>query len=115
MHPAIHPGQSITLVGVVSRKWRVPEVLRQKYYSNTADADEDEMDKRSDLNTRLEHRVPDRVLVVTEASSILWNDKYGMTNRLDDISLPSTVQPLTSIRGIVKSVHYHIKQSKNGK
>ena len=114
MHPAIHPGQSITLVGVVSRKWRVPEVLHQKYYSNTAD--KDEMDKRSDLYTRLEHRVPDRVLVVTEASSIRWNDKYGMTKRLDDIlSLPSTVVPLTSIRGIVKSVHYHLKQSKNGK
>lgn len=107
VHPAIHPGQSITLIDVVSRKWKVPGEF-QKYLNDAGDA-------RSDLYQRLNHRVPDRVLLITEAASISWNDGHDLTPGSFYMSLPSTVESLTSIRGIVKSVHYHSGTSKDGK
>ena len=111
MHPAIHPGQTITLVGVTSRKWKVPDVFKKQLDIVANEVS----DNRNNLYQRLNHRVPDRVLLVTEASTIRWNDEYELGGRVDDISLPSTVGSLRSIRGIVQSVHYHLSQSKDGK
>ncbi len=105
MHPAIHPGQSITLRGV-SRKWKVAE----KFQSSNAT-----VNIIPDLHERLRCRVPDRVILVSEAKSILWNEHQKMRGRLDILSLPSTVDSLTSIRGIVKSLHFHRSRSKGGR
>lgn len=107
-HPAIHPGQSITLIGVVSRKWKVPEEFQNNVNSHEVPA------PRSDLYQRLNNRVPDRVLLISGAKDIRWNDEHELAGSLD-MSLPSTVESLTSIRGIVKSVHYHISNPKDGK
>ena len=90
MHHAIHPGQSITLRGV-SRKWKVPE----KFQTSNATAN-----IIPDLHERLSIRVPDRVILVSEAKAIRWNENQKMSGRLDIFSLPSTVDSLTSIRGI---------------
>ncbi|KAL7543803.1 hypothetical protein ACHAXR_013145 [Thalassiosira sp. AJA248-18] len=115
IHPAIHPGQSITLVGVISRKWKVPSEF-QKYLDNNK-----AVGNRDDLYQRLNNRVPNRVVLVTEASAIRWNDECEVANSLassryeQDLSLPSTVESLTSIRGIVKSVHYHQSEPKWGR
>lgn len=107
MHPAIHPGQTITLMGIKSRKWKVPDVFQT--HLNT-----DEVasggSRSSELYQRLNHRVPDRVLVVMEATSIHWNDGYAMTQ-----GLPSTIHTLTSIKGIVKSVNYQLNVPKDSK
>lgn len=106
MHHAIHPGQSITMIGVVSRKWKVPDEFRK--HNN-----HDDMTRPiPDLHQRLSCRVPDRVILVSEAKSIRWDEETA--GRLD-LSLPSTVDSLTSIRGIVKSVHFHHNRSKGGK
>ena len=108
MHPAIHPGQSITLIGVVSRKWKVPDEIQKHLNSHEVPA------PRSDLYQRLNHRVPDRVLLISGAKDVCWNDVHDLAGSLD-MSLPSTVESLSSIRGIVKSVHYHISNPKDGK
>ncbi len=106
LHHAIHPGQSITLIGVISRKWKVPYEFRKHNNHN------DMTSTIPDLHQRLSCRVPDRVILVSEAKAICWNEE---TARRVDLSLPSTVDSLTSIRGIVKSVHFHHNRSKGGK
>ena len=108
MHPAIHPGQSITLIGVVSRKWKVPDEIQKHLNSHEVPA------PRNDLYQRLNHRVPYRVLLISGAKDICWNDEHDLAGS-PDMSLPSTVESLSSIRGIVKSVHYHISTPKDGK
>ncbi len=95
MHPAIHPGHAITLQGVTHRKWKVPDDFRKRAF------DEKESNEKN-LFERLSYCVPGRVILVTEASSIKWNDDINLKPTL---SLPSTVESLTSVRGIVKSVH----------
>eukprot|EP00985_Skeletonema_marinoi_P018839 scaffold10660_cov136-Skeletonema_marinoi.AAC.8 len=103
MHPAIHPGQAITLMGVVHRKWKVPDEFRKRLSERQSN--------ETSLFERLCYCVPGRVILVTEASTIKWN---AVTNLKPDLSLPSTVESLTSMRGIVKSVHYHCEE-RNGK
>ncbi|KAK1748027.1 pyridoxamine 5'-phosphate oxidase [Skeletonema marinoi] len=102
MHPAIHPGQAITLMGVFHRKWKVPDEFRKRL--------SEKQSNETSLFERLCYCVPGRVILVTEASTIKWN---AGTNLKPDLSLPSTVESLTSIRGIVKSVHYHCEENKN--
>lgn len=105
MHPTIHPGQSITLIGVISRKWKVPDEFQKHLTSREVSTSDD-----GDLYLRLEHRVPDRVILISQATQICWNDEEDLNTLL-----PSTVESLTSIRGIVKSVHYHVSHSKDDK
>ncbi len=105
VHPAIHPGQTITLLSVVHRKWKVPDEFRKR-------ASNEKQSNGTSLFERLCYRVPGRVIVVTEASNIKWNDG---TSLKPNLSLPSTVESLTSIRGVVKSVHYRCVENKNGK
>ena len=105
MHPSIHPGQSITLIDVASRKWKVPDEFQKHLISREVPASDD-----GDLYLRLKHRVPYRVILITQATQICWNDQEELT-----MMLPSTVESLTSIRGIVKSVHYHVSHSKDDK
>jgi hypothetical protein len=38
MHPAIHPGQSITLIGIVSCKWNVPDKFQKNLNSHEVPA-----------------------------------------------------------------------------
>jgi hypothetical protein len=105
VHPAIHPGQTITLLSVVHRKWKVPDEFRKR-------ASNEKQCNQTSLFERLCYRVPGRVILVTEASKIKWNDG---TSLKPNLSLPSTVESLTSIRGVVKSVHYHCVESRSGK
>lgn len=105
MHPAIHPGQTITLLGVVHRKWMVPDEFRKRASIIG------KQDNETSLYERLS-RVQGRVILVTEAKSIKWNDGVRLKSNQ---SLPSTVESLTSIRGLVKSVHYHCADNTNGK
>ena len=111
MHPGIHPGQSITLMKVVSRRWKVPEEFRRRQKE----------DEKSELYRRLCHRAPDRVVLVVEASSIQWNDECvpdgGSPRSIlrQGMSLPSTVESLTSIRGAVISVHFHCSKAEEKK
>lgn len=105
MHPAIHPGHAITLQGVIHRKWKVPDDFRKRAM------DEKQSNEKS-LFERLCYCVPGRVILVTEASSIKWNDGINLKPNL---ALPSTVESLTSVQGIVKSVHYHCEENRKGK
>ena len=105
MHPAIHPGEAITLLSVVHRKWKVPDEFRKRALN------EKESNETS-LLLRLSNQVQGRVILVTEATSIKWNS--GMRFK-PDLSLPTTVESLTSIRGIVNSVHYHSEENRSGK
>lgn len=105
MHPAIHPGHAITLIGVIHRKWKVPDDFRKR-------AMDEKHSSEKSLFERLCYCVPGRVILVTEASSIKWNDGINLKPNL---SLPSTVESLTSVRGIVKSVHYHCEETRKGK
>jgi len=115
MHPAIHPGSSITLVGVVSRRWKVPSEFKKNL------DDDKTAGSIGELYQRLQNRVPDRVILVTEASAIRWNEEYESANSLDSsrseqvFLLPSTVESLTAVRGIVKSVHYHQSKPRGGR
>jgi len=100
IHPAIHPGQSITLVGVVSRKWKVPGEFQKNLNDNETPAN------GSGLYQRLNRRVPDRVILITDARAIRWNTrdelaKTSASSRYEqDLSLPSTVESLLSIRAL---------------
>eukprot|EP00986_Skeletonema_menzelii_P008333 scaffold3470_cov149-Skeletonema_menzelii.AAC.13 len=105
MHPAIHPGHVITLLGVLHRKWKVPDDFRKR-------AIDEKQSNEASLFERLCYCVPGRVILVTEASTIKWNDG---TILKPNLSLPSTVESLTSLRGIVKSVHYHCEENEHGK
>ena len=105
MHPAIHPGQTITLLGVVHRKWKVPDEFRKR-------ASNEKESNRTSLFERLCYRVPGRVILVTEASTIKWNDG---THIKPNLFLPSTNESLSSIRGVIQSVHYHCAENRNGK
>eukprot|EP00578_Thalassiosira_sp_NH16_P022919 CAMPEP_0181081368 /NCGR_PEP_ID=MMETSP1071-20121207/3065_1 /TAXON_ID=35127 /ORGANISM="Thalassiosira sp., Strain NH16" /LENGTH=1499 /DNA_ID=CAMNT_0023162911 /DNA_START=189 /DNA_END=4685 /DNA_ORIENTATION=+ len=101
IHPALHPGQSIALTGVISRRWKVPDEFQKHLH------DVDEVAANgTGLYQRLNHRVPNRVLWVAEASAISWNGEDQLVRSLD-MALPSTVESLTSIRGVVTSVNYH--------
>ncbi|KAL7554824.1 hypothetical protein ACHAWF_018464 [Thalassiosira exigua] len=112
VHPAIQPGQSITLIGVISRKWKVPGEFQKNVN------DDEGSNGRIGLYQRLNGRVPDRVILITEASSICWNDELEVTRNVTsphEHMLPSTVESLTSIRGVVKSVHFHQTGLKDGR
>ncbi|KAL9183742.1 hypothetical protein ACHAXT_004598 [Thalassiosira profunda] len=103
MHPAIHPGQTLALMGVVSRRWKVPDEMKKKAAGD-----------QEDLYQRLSNRIPDRVILITEGSSIHWKGRNGPGGELDP-ALPSTIESLTSIRGVVTDVHYHFGKSKEGR
>jgi hypothetical protein len=94
MHAAIQPGQSITLVGVVNRSWKVPDGFRQ-YAKSATDGD------ISRFYERLFQRTPDRVILVEDPNCIRFDNA-----QYDEI-LPSTVESLTSVRGVIQAVHYY--------
>jgi hypothetical protein len=107
MHPAIYPGQSLTLTGVVSRSWKVSEGFRQSYRN----INESSMDSVTSINffERLYQRTPDRVILVEDFNGIQFDDEAS-----DESLLPSTVESLKSIRGVVVSVHYHRYEEARG-
>eukprot|EP00956_Cyclotella_meneghiniana_P004704 scaffold5801_cov56-Cyclotella_meneghiniana.AAC.3 len=96
MHAAIHPGQNITLMGVVSRSWKVPEGFRQMYKNNKV-----KNDHLEPFFERLYQRTPDRVILIDDPNCIHFDHEYN------ERTLPSTVKPLTSVDGCIESVNYY--------
>lgn len=96
MHAAIHPGVNITLMGVVSRSWKVPEGFQQSYMNCKVKNDHVEA-----FFERLYHRTPDRVILTEDPNCIHFNHED------DERRLPSTVKSLTSVDGCIESVNYY--------
>lgn len=104
MHSAIQPGQSVVLAGVVNRSWKVPDGFRQL-------AERSSCDDSSRFYTRLYHRTPDRVILVEDPNCIQFDDEYHSHE-----GLPSTIESLTSVRGVIESIHYYqYKDTRNSK
>eukprot|EP00804_Cyclotella_cryptica_P001143 CCRYP_019772-RA/>CCRYP_019772-RA protein AED:0.06 eAED:0.06 QI:262/1/1/1/0/0/2/1831/788 len=108
MHAAILPGQSITLMGVVSRSWKVPVTFRQS--SKKSDSPDDDNGNGIFFKS-LYRRTPDRVILVEEANSLHLNDETNY----EVLRLPSTVESLASIQGVVDSVNFYRHDDVYGK
>lgn len=86
----IQPGLQIKLKNVKRQKWQVPLSLERK-----------------GIPQRLWNRAPSHVFVVSEADSMEWNCPKNVVNGHDNfLTLPMTVETLTSIQGRVVSVQY---------
>lgn len=111
MHPGIHPGDSISLMGVVSRKWKVPDEFRQRCNDEVSNG------TNVDFYQKLCERTPDRVILVVEAKSIEWNgtiEKRCVIGSCQTVvPMPSTVESLTSVQGVVKAVNYHCMENED--
>ncbi|KAL7486237.1 hypothetical protein ACHAW6_011825 [Cyclotella cf. meneghiniana] len=108
MHPAILPGQLITLMGVISRSWKVPDTFRQ---SSTTSNVPEKNNGTGKFYQRLYQRTPDRVILIEESHSIHLNDE----SHVEVPPLPSTVESLTSIQGVVDSIHFYRHEDTHSK
>ena len=109
IHPAIEPGRTVTLSGVVSRKWEAGKGFRDRAAAAAAGSDEE--GSGLGLFRRLGRRVPDRVLFVSQAKSVKLDGGCSTVAEEDLIPLPPTVESLSSVRGAVEAVHYHFGES----
>jgi hypothetical protein len=85
----MQPGLKIKLKNVKRQKWHVPVSFQRK-----------------GIPRRLFNRAPSHVFVVSEATSIEWDSPKLGKGHDDVLTLPSTVETLTSIQGRVVSVQY---------
>ena len=99
MHAAIRPGVCVELINVASRSWRVAETFRERV-NNAAKG------KDVEFYQRLYARTPHRVLLIEDPEAVCISEGEEMS---------STVEGLTSVRGVVLSVHYYQYESVTGK
>lgn len=104
MHAVLQPGRSITLVGVVSRGWKVPDAFHHSSANSSADNISEVFYKR------LHQRTPDRVILIDDPSCIHFNVEDSHQK-----ALTSTIESLTSIRGVIDSVYFYRYENVHGK
>jgi len=93
--PAIQPGDKLKFLNVKRQRWHLPTSFRQQH-----------------IPERLHCRAPTHVFVVTDCKSIMWES--WKDSKIDDKSrawncilpLPTTIDSLSSIQGMVVSVQY---------
>jgi hypothetical protein len=94
-HAALLPGDKILLKQVLRKPWAILASITGHSYSKS----------RPDQDTAqhlLHGRIPQHVIVVTDANSISWQQPLLSLS----FSLPSTVVPLIAIRGTVVQVEH---------
>ena len=89
IHAAIRPGVCLDLIGVSSRSWKVSQSFLQRA---------NQRGEMSEFYQKLSSRTPHRVLLIEDPEAVCISGREAM---------PSTVESLTSVRGLVTSVNYY--------